>query len=431
MNGREFHSGISWGKRGIGMEPKNISAFSSAKTSAIYLALVVVFCLSFFSFPGAKSFAQNPAPPYIAEFVATPTAAAPGELVILSWHTSGGQPYHYRVDAGGQPLPVTSDALALTGSLAVPIDASTGNSATFVLGLLSVQTGQWLDTETLQVRVNPASPGLADPYEPPSFQPSPQSQAKMGPFTFSSGFDETSGQPSGVGQVFPVGTLMVWVSWPYSGFQPETPYTFDWYRDGQLFEQGQNRFWKASGVTWEWVIGANHSNLLPGVYSFVLYVNGQRFDAGSVTIGGGYQPPPPVQPVPGAYTVFFSIDANGRPWGYVFDKSGVRHDPPPGILTIGGPQLKPAPGDRIYIRTDASRFSFLFDCGTSPDSYSPCDVMADSQANMPSEIVTNFGDRLGMLNISGPDNWAGDRPNFPGQRYPADPVLRIAFGSNW
>ncbi len=162
---------------------RNMSMLNNSKVVGLYAALVVVLCLSFFSFPGETSLAQSPAPPYIAEFTATPTAAAPGESVILSWRTSGGQPYLYRVDAGGQTRLVTFDVLAPAGSLAVPIDASTGDSATFVLGLLSLQTGQWLGTETIQVRVNLLSPKPPDPYEPPSLQPSPQSQAKMGPFT--------------------------------------------------------------------------------------------------------------------------------------------------------------------------------------------------------------------------------------------------------
>ena len=129
--------------------------------------------------------------------------------------------------------------------------------------------------------------------------------------------------------------------------------------------------------------------------------------------------------------MFFSIDANGRPSGYVFDKEGRQILPGGGGLTISGPALKPVPGDRIYLRTDAPRFALLWDCGTEGDSYSPCDFVADSPANLPGEIVVNVRDRLGFLNVSGPDNWAGDRPNFPGQRYPADPILRIAFGSDW
>jgi len=228
--------------------------------------------------------------------------------------------------------------------------------------------------------------------------------------------------------------LMVWVSWPYSDFSPGTPYTFEWYRDGQLFQQGQNQFWQSSGLTWEWVIGEGHSNLLPGTYAFVLHANGQRYDIGSVRIEGNAPAPPPtsgVQAVPGAYTVFFSIAADGQPWGYVFDKEGRRYEPAAGGLTIGAPQLKPEPGDRIYLRTAAPRFSLLWDCSTQGDSYSPCDFVADSPANLPGEIVCNQRNRLGFLNISRADNWAGDRPDFPGQRYPADPVLRIVFGSNW
>jgi len=32
-----------------------------------------------------------------------------------------------------------------------------------------------------------------------------------------------------------------------------------------------------------------------------------------------------------------------------------------------------------------------------------------------------------FLNISRADNWAGVRPGFAPQRYPADPILRIVF----
>ncbi len=143
------------------------------------------------------------------------------------------------------------------------------------------------------------------------------------------------------------------------------------------------------------------------------------------------QPQPALQPVPGAYTVIFTIGADGRPTGYVVDKAGRRFDTRGNVLTIGGAELKPDAGDRIVLKTDAPRFSLLFDCGSSPDGYSPCDFTADSPAGLPAEVVCQVRDRAGYFNISGPDNWAGERHDFPGQRYPADPVLRIVFGSNW
>ncbi len=180
--------------------------------------------------------------------------------------------------------------------------------------------------------------------------------------------------------------------------------------------------------------GKDQSSLPPGTYAFVLYLAGQRYDVGAVTIepSGAPQPAQPsVQAVPGAFTVFFTIDANGRPSGYVFDKEGRQFSPAEGMLTISGPWLKPVPGDRIYLRTAAPRFSLLWDCGTDGDSYSPCDFVADSPANLPGEIVVNAAGRIGTLNVSGPDNWGGERSNFPGQRYPADPILRILFSSDW
>lgn len=124
------------------------------------------------------------------------------------------------------------------------------------------------------------------------------------------------------------------------------------------------------------------------------------------------------------FTVFFTIQ-NGSPTGYVIDKSGVKHTPP-GYLTIA--DLHIAPGDRIVIQTDQSRFSLLFDCGTSPQTFTPCDFVATTAAGLPVEIRKNTGGTA-YLNISRADNWAGVRSNFPSQRYPADPVLRIGFGN--
>jgi hypothetical protein len=123
-------------------------------------------------------------------------------------------------------------------------------------------------------------------------------------------------------------------------------------------------------------------------------------------------------------TVFFTIQ-NGSPTGYVIDKQGIKH-PAPSYLTIS--DLHVAPGDRIVIQTDQPRFSLLFDCGTSPQTFTPCDFVADAPARLPAEIRKNASGSA-YLNISRADNWAGVRSNFPSQRYPADPVLRIGFGN--
>jgi hypothetical protein len=121
--------------------------------------------------------------------------------------------------------------------------------------------------------------------------------------------------------------------------------------------------------------------------------------------------------------VFFTIQ-NGSPTGYVIDKQGVKHTPP-GYLTIS--DFHVAPGDRIVIQTDQPRFSLLFDCSTTPKIFTPCDFVADNPASLPGWVTKNTNGTA-FLNISRADNWAGTRPGFPSQRYPADPILRIGLG---
>ena len=127
-------------------------------------------------------------------------------------------------------------------------------------------------------------------------------------------------------------------------------------------------------------------------------------------------------PVPGAISVFFTI-RDGSPTGWVYDKQGIKHTP--GYNTISG--ISASPGDRIVLQTDTARFSLLFDCSTTPGTFNPCDFSADSSANLPREIRAVKNGMSAFLNISRADNWAGVRPGFAPQRYPADPVLRIVF----
>ncbi len=176
------------------------------------------------------------------------------------------------------------------------------------------------------------------------------------------------------------------------------------------------KFINASGKSFQWRLHPNSPNapkipLDPGTYTFVLRVGGQVIMSDSFVI----------QSPPNTFVVFFSI-LNDWPVGYVVDKQGVRRTPMGPTL-----ELQVAPGDRIILQTDQTRFSFLFDCGTSPKTFTPCDFVADTPAGLPSEIRKNTSGTA-YLNISRADNWAGTRPGFPSQRNPADPVLRIGFG---
>jgi hypothetical protein len=226
--------------------------------------------------------------------------------------------------------------------------------------------------------------------------------------------------PVNPGTTFPYGVTIIYAYWTYSGVVPSTQFDFYWYRDGALVQNQSNDFVGSAGKAHEWLnYGYTPKDPLdPGNYQFVVRVNGQTILSDTFVI----QPPQVGGPVPGAISVFFTIQ-NGNPTGWVYDKQGVKHTPE--YSTIAG--IHVSPGDRIVLQTDAPRFSLLFDCSTTPGTFDPCDFSADSTANLPGEIRAVKSGMNGYLNISRADNWAGYRPGFEPQRYPADPVLRIAF----
>jgi hypothetical protein len=234
--------------------------------------------------------------------------------------------------------------------------------------------------------------------------------------TFSSGFDQSALVPINSGKTFPYGATIIYAYWTYSGVVPDTSFDYDWYRNGAHIGSDGEKFINASGKSFQWRLHPNSPNapkipLDPGSYTFVLRVGGQVILSDTFVI----------QAPPDTIVVFFSI-LNDWPVGYVVDKQGVRHTPMGPIL-----DFPVAPGDRIIFQTDQPRFSLLFDCGTSPKTFTPCDFVADTPAGLPAEIRKNASGTAD-LHISRADNWAGTRSNFPAQRYPADPVVRIRFG---
>ncbi|MBW7885790.1 MAG: hypothetical protein H3C34_24800, partial [Caldilineaceae bacterium] len=130
------------------------------------------------------------------------------------------------------------------------------------------------------------------------------------------------------------------------------------------------------------------------------------------------------QPVSDAVNVFFTIRTDGSPWAYVVDKQGREVYPQAGVPVVAA---EVRPGDLLVLHTDARAFSLLFDCGVNPRSFSPCDFAAAAPGELPAQIWVNDGSDSAYLNLSGPDNWGDLRPNFAGQRYPADPVFRVVI----
>lgn len=246
----------------------------------------------------------------------------------------------------------------------------------------------------------------------------PSAKPTYSAVTFSSAFDQSALAPINPGKMFPYGANIVYAYWTYSGVVPKTPFEYAWLKNGVRLDSSGESFINASGKSFQWILHPDSPYtpkipLDPGTYQFIVRVSGQVILSDAFTI----------QMPASTIIVFFTIK-NNAPTGFVIDKQGVKHTPP-GYLTIS--DFHVAPGDRITIQTDQPRFSLLFDCSTFPQTYSPCDFAADSAGQLPAEIRKNKSGSA-YLNISRADNWAGTRPNFPSQRYPADPVLRIVLG---
>lgn len=272
------------------------------------------------------------------------------------------------------------------------------------------------NASSVDLMVNSSPPRPTIP--PPSPTITKPKVASVDNVIFSSDFDQNTQRPISPGTVFPYGTKIVYAWWQYSGVEPGTAYSYTFYKGTAPFSRDSDRFLNASGYAWQWMLIGDYPTvpLDPGNYTLAVSVNGNVIGGGAFEI----QPPAVGGPIQGAFSVFFTIQ-NGVPTGWVYDKQGIKHAPASG--TISG--LSVAPGDRIVLQTDQARFSLLFDCSTTPGTFNPCDFMSDSTNNLPREIRAVKRGMSAFFNISRADNWAGERNGFPGQRYPADPVLRI------
>ena len=111
--------------------------------------------------------------------------------------------------------------------------------------------------------------------------------------------------------------------------------------------------------------------------------------------------------------------------------TGLRSPSPDNPLTLEG--FNPQPGDHIYLDTDGPDktrfFNLMWDCGTNPGAYSPCDFWSSSRWDLKTDIVVNQANQIGTLNLSHYDNWAGVRSGFEPRRYPGDPDFRLMVES--
>ncbi len=270
----------------------------------------------------------------------------------------------------------------------------------------------------------PAAPPSAVPPSPirprVAFTPTfvPAAPPSYGPVTFSAGFNEQALVPVNPAKTFAYGSRTVFASWTYSNVVPGSPFDYEWYRNGVQIRAASDRQSVWWGRSFE-ALGYASLPAMPldaGDYRFLVRVGARTVVSDTFAIQ------PPVITGTNTLTVFFTVQ-NGMPGGYVIDKQGIKHTPA-SDLTIS--DFYVSIGDRLLLKTDQPGFSLLFDCGTTPDMYSPCDFSAESPAALPTALRKNRNGTA-TLNVSRAKNWGDPRPDFEPQRYPAEPVLRIVM----
>ena len=342
--------------------------------------------------------------------MAQPTSPQPQFSAVMKWMASSPGSHTLMVKAINLSSATSEPAVAVVSVTAPVVVVPTVVSPT-----IAPTTQPTIPPAPTQIpTARPATPTTRAPTAIPT--KASANQPVYGAITFSSSIDEKTAMAINAAKTFAYGIKILYASWTYSGLPGRTNFDADWYRNGQLVERSPEVVAQSSGRAYIWlVLDAGASKPLnSGNYQLNIRVGGKTVASDTFIIQASSNVSSD------AITVFFTIQ-NGSPTGYVIDKQGTKYTPP-GYLTISGFHV--SAGDRIVIQTDQSRFSLLFDCSTTPGIYNPCDFVADAPSKLPAEIRKNASGTA-YLNISRADNWAGTRPGFPSQRYPADPVLRI------
>lgn len=240
-----------------------------------------------------------------------------------------------------------------------------------------------------------------------------------GPVTFSTDFNEQSLSAINPAKAFGYGARVVFASWTYSNVVPNSTFDYEWYWNGIKVESASGRQPVWRGRSFE-ALGYESLPARPldaGDYRFLVRVGART------VVSDTFAVQQPAITGTNVLTVFFTVQ-DGNPTGYVIDKQGIKHTPNNDRMIS---DFYVNIGDRLILRTDQPRYSLLFDCGTTPDMYSPCDFSAESPAALPTVLRKNRNGTA-TLNISRAGNWGDPRPDFEPQRYPAEPALRIVMG---
>jgi predicted component of type VI protein secretion system len=136
------------------------------------------------------------------------------------------------------------------------------------------------------------------PEPTPVPSPSPDHTGHFGPVIFSSGFDETAGEPVDVGMAFDHGITRLYAYWPYNAVQVGQSFRWDFYHDGSQFYGEYATFRDSRGHQWQWIFETDGDPLSPGTYELVVKVGEEVVLQDSCTVREEPSPTATVAPSP-------------------------------------------------------------------------------------------------------------------------------------
>jgi hypothetical protein len=146
-----------------------------------------------------------------------------------------------------------------------------------------------------------------------------QSQQAIGPITFAAGVD-AQGNPVNPGTSFAAGQQELHFFCDYAGMQDGMAFDERWLLEGEEIVTF-NQTWESgeSGTFHDYIYLTSGDPLPEGTYTLELYVEGQKVQTGSASIGTGTPPPTPPPPAEGLYIYGYVLDADtgkGIPGAY-------------------------------------------------------------------------------------------------------------------
>jgi hypothetical protein len=128
---------------------------------------------------------------------------------------------------------------------------------------------------TVTCNIGPLTISLDKPFD--------SSQGKFGSIAFAEDVTD-DGDPINPSTTFASDTEDVWALWTFTGIKSGTPWRREWKRDGKLIT-GVDETWEEDESGWIAYPLSDETGVEGGKYTFTLYIQGQRVQEASFTVG--------------------------------------------------------------------------------------------------------------------------------------------------